>query len=533
VKIKLPGNFLQARWLKKAIIFLLAFTVAGLYTYKVGDYAPGIFCDEAEIGLLAQRFIQGDTSFFHSPFFYQHFEYVYGSLPVITTAPFVYLFGLSDFGVRIGATFFGLVMIASWYYFLKQNHLPKIGAFLLALTPLFFHISHNGFGQAMSLFFLSTGYLCYLTAKVSESETKKFKTRRLSILAGLCIALSSYGYGIFQLAALILVGCIWLAEVSLVKKKWREYTTAISVTVATFVGYLPLLHQALTNPDFWVRFQQKTQEIEGIHISFLTRLTVGFWKYFSPDFLWFRGELAQPGAFVTRHGLTGIGLYPTFLLLIFLFVFFGWRWLNSTEKKLTLPLLFFWFLSAIGGIVSNNFLSAPYSFALIPQLLTVPLLASMGWLVMSRFWQAWHWNIGWLYILGASFLLVAFVNILNAHGKYQLSSADYWGWQYGPKEIVPYLENESANYDQVFMTGAFNEPKALFNFYRHNNVECLNCIVGGISDYSQELHQLFVLRKSELDTISTERTDIKAEIIRTFALPNGTVEYFAVIFKQV
>lgn len=517
-------------------VFLAALFVLGLYFNRVSDYAPGLFCDEAEIGLQAKRFLTGDTNVFINPFFYSHYEYSFGSFAVITTIPFVFLFGLSEFSVRISSLFFGVLTLLIWAIWLHKNDWPKMSVFWLSLTPLFFHVVHFGFGQAVSLFLMSIGFMSFGSA-VSYSNNQKYRSSLLAAsISGLFISLSSYGYGMFQLAAPLLVGCLWLGELFTHRLQLRKYLVIFVVTIATIIGSIPFIHQASTNPVFWERFQQKTQEVNVSPVSKPLLISFNTLKYFFPTYLWWSDEATQFDSLITRHGLTGLGVYPLLLLPLFVIAFFGLQYLTPLEKRIVLPIWFFWWLSPIGGILTTGFIDGPYSFALIPQLVCVPILAGAGWLILTRYLLHQRKPLQWLIkALAAIFLFISFLNLAKAQSSYLNLSADYWGWQYGMKEIAPYMANESLQYDTLFISEMFNRPDTLLEFYSPNQQICPNCWVGGISRYDATQRQLFILRVEELEiivaTLDTNRVnpDVKA----TFQLPNGKTEFVAVEFVTV
>ncbi len=90
----------------RIIFYLMLSILIILYFYKLGNIPSGLFCDEAVIGYRAYEIINNDTSGFINPFFYKHFHYVLGALPVYGTVFFVKLFGLNDHSVRLSSVFF-------------------------------------------------------------------------------------------------------------------------------------------------------------------------------------------------------------------------------------------------------------------------------------------------------------------------------------------------------------------------------------------------------------------------------------------
>jgi hypothetical protein len=130
-----------------------------------------------------------------------------------------------------------------------------------------------------------------------------------------------------------------------------------------------------------------------------------------------------------------------------------------------------------------------------------------------------------------SLLLIVFLiaiqsgTFLENYNKYPLYSSDYWGWQYGPKEIVRFFLNEKNNYDELYMTKLFNRADSLLAFYDPSK-ECQNCFVGGVSNYDPAKNQLFAFRVGQMKSVLNENPDLFFRAIHTVFLPNGQAEYY-------
>jgi hypothetical protein len=114
---------------------------------------------------------------------------------------------------------------------------------------------------------------------------------------------------------------------------------------------------------------------------------------------------------------------------------------------------------------------------------------------------------------------------LKNYEKYPLYSSDYWGWQYGPKEIVQFFLDKKSNYDELYMTKLFNRAGSLLSFYDPNK-ECQNCLIGGVGNYDPEKNQLFAFRAGQMGGIMNENPDLVFRRIHTIFLPNGQAEYY-------
>src|SRR5688500_5143906 len=91
------------------VVFMLGISVVltvvvlgWVYLTDLGDNPPGLFCDEAEIGVRTHQLLTGALPGFPLLLFYQHFAYVHlGSLPLYATAPFIAVLGVTDLAIRM------------------------------------------------------------------------------------------------------------------------------------------------------------------------------------------------------------------------------------------------------------------------------------------------------------------------------------------------------------------------------------------------------------------------------------------------
>jgi len=159
----------------------------------------------------------------------------------------------------------------------------------------------------------------------------------------------------------------------------------------------------------------------------------------------------------------------------------------------------------------------PYTFAVFSLLtLCLPLLIGYGFegLLSKKYKITIH--------LINVIILIQAVIFLNNYYKYPQYSSDYWGWQYGPKEIISYFKTKTKNYDELYMTGSFNAPEIFLKFYDVEN-KCVNCFIGGIDRLNKNKKQLFALSVEEY-----EKLEIKSEIKKIIYYPNKEKAFYII-----
>lgn len=505
---------------KKVISILLFSSISFLFFYRVGTIPAGLFCDEAEIGNVAYQLIKGDISTYFLPvFFYRHFNYVLGYLPVISVAPFVFIFGLSELSVRLSSVIYALLGLFFVYLTLRELSVRRIyPLFLLAFTPLFFHISRINFGHTPSFLFVSLG----LFLLVKYRKTKKLF---YLITSGLSFGISSYGYGGYMIGTPILIISLFFADILHNKFNIRKYKGIVIVGLVFLAAYLPIFYQLKYNPDFSQRLRDKN---DGESIDFIQKIPVfirNYPKYFSYDYLFSKGEIEQPGAFITRHSIQGNGVYLKVYAAIIIIGFFNLLFIKDEQKKYFTPFFILFLLSPLADLFTTKDGSPPYSFSLFYSLISVPFITAYALKIIDYFPKKIlpKNNSRLLSIVVFSILFIEINLFLNNYYDYPLHSSDFWGWQYGPKEIVEYFAAEKNNYDELYMTGYFNRPSSLLSFYNYDN-KCENCFVGGVDQIDNHKKQLFALRPEEVNSLKPEDYFIKTVIY----LPDDSEAYYVI-----
>jgi len=149
------------------IRILVCLLILYIYLHDIGENPYGFFCDEAEIGLQSYKFASTYSTIKQNFLFYNHFGPPSGALPLYTTAPFVLLFGLSEFAIRLPSAVFMLVSFVLLYYIFKKLGLihAETVVLLFALTPIVIHMSRINFGHSPSIFCIVLGFLLYVKSK--------------------------------------------------------------------------------------------------------------------------------------------------------------------------------------------------------------------------------------------------------------------------------------------------------------------------------------------------------------------------------
>ncbi|GIW04580.1 MAG: hypothetical protein KatS3mg059_1200 [Thermomicrobiales bacterium] len=503
----------------------LAGLVAFMYLDNLGANPAGLFCDEAMIGLQAARLLNGEPVLTPNVFFYQHFGHDrLGSLAIFATAPFVALLGLTDQAIRLASAVFMLSTVAVVYVTLRRLATPfaMLPAALFALSPVVIHLARINFAHGPSLLALATAYWLYVEARLR-------RRLRWAVAGGTALGLSAYGYSGFLIVSPLLLASLVLAETAWNRRRWRDYAV-VAVLGSVFVLWLvPVLQRMVTDESFFERMRLKGMATAGMplddHVFLMLR---NYPKYFSGDFLFTKGESGMPGSFISRHSVLGAGeLSRAAIPLLALGCVGMLVCMRHPYARFFAPFFIFAALYPIPDLITTSDGRPPYVFAVAGGAIAIPFIAGMGMHGLAAMLKVHAGDFQatsstgakrfatlgiqpvtareerrgriWTFRLITVALLAAVVISgwrfwTGPYHRYPLVSADYWGWQYGPRPMIQYFLAHQHDYDQFVMDGDFNEAWVFLDVYIRDPETRSKAMIGDISALDISKRQLFGIR---------------------------------------
>jgi 4-amino-4-deoxy-L-arabinose transferase-like glycosyltransferase len=530
-----------------AMVLLVAILALGLglRLYQLGGVPAGFFCDEASIGYNAYTLLADGTDEYGipHPFFFRAFGEYKSPVEIYSTVPFVAVFGLTEIAVRLPSVLYGELGILALYLLVGQlfkasphrEALALLAALFLAISPWDVQFSRVALEGLTAWVFFTTLAL-YLFLKAQE---------RPWLLPGAMVvfALALYSYfpaRIFvPLLGIGLCGIYW----RFFRDHWREAAVAASVLIVCLIPFV----QNQFSPEGFARWQQVSifahppaDQPVWQHIA------LNYLSHFSLDFLFTKGDIGMPGQAVTRHSVRGMGeLYLYQLPLVLLGI---WSLASAALKRPpalrreALVIALWLVLFPVGSMFTTD----PAAQA------TRSIIGVVPWQIVSAVGLVYLFQLGARLIerthgearVGQDFLaavsasarpagiatagaavLIFFAAYLPQYFvAYNGYASDFWGWQYGPRQIVHYYTAHEASYDELVMISDFNAPEIFFRFYAPD--DCANCIVGVPSDsYKAGQRQLFALTP---DFAAAYAGKIKT--VDTIRYPDGETAFVLVEF---
>ena len=206
------GHWIQSVWQKSwtsAVLFVLILLIgvfARLWQYR--ELPPGLNQDEASIGVEAYDLLHYgmDRNGISDPVFFISWGSGQNALYAYLLIPFIYLFGISPFIVRLPMLISGILSMPLMYWIgdrLLGRNCGLLAMFLLAIAPWHILLSRWGLESNILPFVFLIGFACLL---------KSIEIRIWFIPACIAFALCLYAYGtayaavpLFLSAAVILL----------------------------------------------------------------------------------------------------------------------------------------------------------------------------------------------------------------------------------------------------------------------------------------------------------------------------------------
>lgn len=509
---------------KYILLFLL---IVGLLirTVDLQHIPGGFFADEASVGYNAYTIAHTgkDEHGKLFPFFFEAFGEYKNPVAIYSTVPFILLFGLHEWSVRLVSALFGTAGILGIYLLtstlFKKHHardaIALLSALFLTISPWDIHLSRVMLeGITAYVFFTMMG--TYFFLRIHEHF------RRHLLLSVFFFSLSFYSYfparmfiPLFSLSLLII-----FHKTIFIKKHVRTLLLTCGLLLITSI---PIL-MSLSNHTLLRRWQQVS--IFSNHApneNPVAHVANNYLSHFSPEFLFISGDSGMKGQAITRHSVRGFGeLYLIQLPLILA----GFYFLLTKDRRI-LSLLTVWLLLYPLGSMFTTDTSAQATRSII-GVVPLTILSGLGtWYLVKASSQ----KAGFLGKITALFffalLLSSSIFYLKTYFQsYNMYASDFWGWQYGPRDIIHFFREHHDKYDDLYMSGEFNGSHIFLNFYDPENICSGKCQTGDFlreaSVYQSDRTQLFSLSPAYLNQ-SEYRERFK--VIKTIFYPDQTVAF--------
>jgi len=515
-------------WDARALVVWAPLAIVGLaFVLRVINLTGspfGFFCDEASNGLDAYGIVHTlhDQHGAFLPAYFEALEDWRGGFHIYWETPFVAVFGLTEFAVRLGSAVAGTLTVGLTYLFVSRavnRPVALISAFLLATSPWHLIVSRIGF-EFVSLPFVTALCLALLYLGLDRP--------RWLPVGIVCGALGIYTYQparIFFPLLLLTWGVLYLPRL------WalRRYTVIGIIGGAVLL--IPTVF-AVANGTFFARANQLSTPGQSLHDK-IAMIWSNYLAHYSPDFLFNTST-----DIILRHYVRGYGMLygveAPFLLLGVLAML--WRRRRSDILFLVWAIIY-----PIGTAIA----SMPLSTRSIAGVIVAQVFVAQGLYsamqaaarlasrvpATPRLRPALTPALGGVIALCGLALVGGFMHAYLV--DYPTYSSEWWGWQSGYGQIVASFEQQHTHYYRLLMDNAANAPDELLRFYTATAPQaCVNC---GIADsdnpsdiqlnYKVGERELWAVTADKLPTSSIRQLP-NSHVVGHLTIPGGATSWY-------
>ncbi len=431
------------------LVIILGFILRIIFLDK---YPPSLNWDEVSHGFNAYSILKTGRDEWGNilPNIFRAYGDYKLPLYIYLTVPFVFLFGLNPFSVRLVSIIAGSLTPLAIYLILvklapKKSIIPIIGATIIALSPGMIFLSRIALEANLFMFLFCLSIYFLIDQKYP--------------LSSLFFGLSLFTY---NSSRVLLPFYFLLLFYLIIKNKYKLFSNwyrFLPFILLSFVALFQTLDQSGQARYQWVSIldQGSINRINELR-QFYPRFVVNKASYFIFTAAKNYFSHLHPNFLFSKGGSHYQFSLPNFFLispLLIPFLVFGIYFLFKNIKKVNFQILLFWLL--ISPLPSSITRDAPHVLRSIVLLPIIIILISLGLsLIFDRYPK-----------LTVIFLVLSLaLSQALFWPKYKLYAQEYSSsWQYGYKEVANFIKNNYSSYDQIIITKKYGEPHEFLLFY--------------------------------------------------------------------
>jgi len=452
---------------KNKFTLILILVIAVLLRFWQINTLPSLNPDEAALGYNAYSLLKTgkDEHGISWPLHFKSFsDYKPGGY-VYLALPFIKIFGLTPLAVRLPNLILSVLTIFVLHRLVllltKNYSLSNFTAFVLAVNPWHIHFSRGAWESSVAVFFIVLGiYFFYKFLEKPKSRYVFFFP--LSFIA------SIYVYHSARIIAPLIVLTLFI----IYSKKILHYLSIkliISIILALLLA-IPVLYSLLNgggatrlsgvgltadtgpisrskellNHHSQVNLYQKV--IHNQRVLYFLSFSQKYFSHFDLNFLFVDGDA------VPRSGSPEMGQLYLIELPFLLYGIYSFIRSIKIDKEIKYFLIAYLLISPLASSMTFQAPSALRSLSLV---IPISIFTAFGLYKTSHYLSTYL--VLFLYLVSCLY----FIDAYFTHSPQRYSFA----WNRGFSEIVPLIEKEKNNYENIYFTDKYDQPYILYLFF--------------------------------------------------------------------
>ena len=465
--------------MQKKIVYFLFFIIVVvasiLRLWQLGYVPISPNWDEVALGYNAYSIIQTGRDEYGEflPIILRSFDDYKPALYAYLIIPFIKLFDLTVFAVRLPSAIFGILTIVGVFFLVKElfrkNSIALLSSFLLAISPWHIQFSRIAFESNVGLAFNVFAALFFVLG---------LRKPWLLIASAFFMGINLYVYQsekVFTPLLFIALVSIFRKEFFLIPKRYIVAAGMLGIVVS-----LPIIHYTLTNREALSRaqsvsifantpfLQENAQKLiqdrekhdylglilDNRRVTYLKMITTSYLAHFDLNWLFIKGDIARHHA--PSMGLLYLWELPFLMIGIYVLLF-------GSFSPRTKALVISWFL--IAPLPASITSGVPHAVRTLNFLPMFQIFIALG--ILSVMYQISGIRLRNLLI--AFYLLLITFNFLYYLNQYfiQLNYFHSQYWQYGYEEAVSAIKDVEGDYNKIIVSNVpyLDQSYIFFLFY--------------------------------------------------------------------
>ncbi len=429
----------------KLILVSILLIAAILRLFALGITPHGIYSDEASLGYNAWSILTtGHDEFGKSyPLTFQAFAEYKLPVYIYTSIPFIALFGLSPFSIRIVSAIAGIVATYGIYVLCRTSFHKNEGkeiislsaAALFAVSPWSIHFSRGGFEANLALCLIIFGVYLFI------SYTETFRPYHL-LSAVLLFVLALYTYNAARVFLPIYITILVVMYSHELFKSKDKLLPLISGGIILFT-----ILYSLMGSIFGAESARANQVLELENKQYALGPLLGvlekYLTHFSAEFLFFSGDV------LARHSVREVG---ELLLPQLLFIAIGVYSLITNPSRISVGILLWLIIAPLPAAIATPVPHALRSLLLLPPLtiLTAVGLTTAYNLIRQKRLPAATYTAGSICFIFFAYSVFTYLHVYFKHYAYKSS----WDWDEDKTVLGQTLATEYAKAPRIYIETA-------------------------------------------------------------------------------
>jgi len=470
-------NGVRLKHQSKVILITILIVAAFLRINSLDQVPPSLFGDEVDVGYQAYSLLgtgqdlngQSWPTLVHSLSEYRAPLFIYSAVP------FVSLFGLNEWGVRLPAAFYGILGIFGIYLLSRELFNEKIGLLasgFLAISPWHLQYSRAGFEVTMLLALLIFGTYFFL---------KGLEKKWLLIISAVVFGLTPYTYS----TAIVFMPFLIVILLVLFRKQIKGLGVfGMLGLLGFFIILSPYIVQTLSGKS-GERFNiisifgnqsiqdkvilaKQSEDLEisqkifhNVDLTYLHFFFINYLRAYSPEFLFIYGDPNQ------RHSVGDMGEMYFFEMLLLGFGLYG---IFGGLRKKEFQLVLAWLLLAPipAALTYDGGFHGTRNFLMIVPLMVILSLGLSDLTSELAISKSKLSRLNWIpACAGMTLIVIGVFNVTFYLHRYHVDypKISWSAWHYGFKEVFQKEKSLDSQFTRVLINNTYEPALIRFLFW--------------------------------------------------------------------